>query len=126
MTKGQDILDFILANRRGKAFKGFSTMDIMSTIMDAAQLDGLGMIERENGKLSAIAIGFPYVKCSGEKFLHIHSILTTQKGDLQNLLLLFLKRFPGFTITARRKGKFVKYNNTPRLINKLWATSNRI
>ena len=124
MTSGKDILDFVLANRRGKAFKGFSPFDIMSTISDAASVNGLGMVEDEGGKLSAIAVCFPY-DTSKNKFLHVHTVLTTKSGDLKHLLRLLMLRFPDFILTARRRDKFVKYINTPRLIEKLWVTSDK-
>ena len=124
MTSGRDILDFVLNNRRRKAFKDFSPFDIMSTVSDAASVNGLGMLEGEDGKLSAIAVGFPY-ETTKDRFLHIHTVLTTKPGDLKHLLRLLMQRFPGFILTARRRGKFVRYTNTPRLIEKLWVTSDK-
>jgi len=127
MLKGKDILDFVLKNRRGKAFAGFSTFDIMSTIQDSDSVNGLGMVVNDNNQLIALAIGFPYENSHG-KFLHIHSILTAREnsqGGLKALLKLFLQRFPGFTISARRKGKFSVYSNTPKLLKRLWVTSDK-
>lgn len=127
MIKGSAILEFILKNRRGKAFKDFTVGDIMSTVSEAASLNGLAMVIDNNNDLSAIAIGFPYIKDSTqEKFLHVHTVLTTKIGDLKTLLLEFQNRFPNFTITARRRGKIVKYLNTPKLIKRLWATSDKM
>ena len=115
------VLDFILEYRRKEAFRNYSNDEIMSVVLEAFKVDGLALL-REGNRYTAIAVGFPQRQF---KVLHIHTIITTEANDIIYLVNEYFKRFPGFRITAKRKGKYIQYN-TPKLLKHLWATKDKV
>lgn len=115
------VVAFIKHYRRKGAFKDFSDEEILKALYDASQVDGLAILVYEN-RVTAVGLGRPNHQL---KHLHVHTILTTQSSDLINFVGIYLERFPGYAITAFRKGK-LRYYNTERLIKHLWATKDKV
>lgn len=113
-VKFMDIIRFIRDHRSNKVFKGWTTKDILAAVGKALDNDSLVVVER-NDKISAVVL-FD----RGKETIHIIALVTTHIEDLKVLLAVYLEKFKGTKLTARRRGKFVKYP-TAKLIRRLWT-----
>lgn len=102
-----DVVKFVMANRQNKVCKEWSPYEITSSAARALKNKTLAYTTNNIGNLDGIVWGYPdYVK----KELYIECILSTSKKVLPELMKYFLIIYDGWTLTAHRKGKFVKYS----------------
>jgi len=99
-------------------FCEWTTKDIVAAVGKALDEDSLVIVER-HGKISAIAI-----LSRGKGTIHVIALVTTHPDDFRTLLTVYLERFKGANITARRHGRFVKYP-TAKLLRRLWETKDK-
>lgn len=113
MTTVANLVDYVMLNRRGKAFVDWMPSHIADEFVAAAERRLLIYVE-SNGVIDGVAHGIRY--SNGDVF--VTNILTTKKGALQQILRRFKQLYPKAKLEARRHGK-LKHYNTPRLIEKL-------
>lgn len=69
-----------------------------------------------SGVIFGIVIGTADVD---KKVMHIDQILTIHKSTMRKFGIWLTKNYPGFTLTAIRRGKFVDYGkNTTKLLER--------
>jgi hypothetical protein len=114
----QDAVDFVLTYRCNKVFRGMSPERIAAAVTAAIEAGSFGYTRDERGSLTGICVA---VASPSEKRLHVKHVLTIVPGAIRQLLEVFHRNFDGWTITAHRRGRFITYTNTPRLVQKLEA-----
>lgn len=113
MTLGQ-LVKFVLNNRRGKAFTGYSEHCIASGILRAAR-DGTMLYAISDKTNEPCGVVTAYAD-RDNKLMYVHDILTTEPWVLKTFVVEFSRRWPGYTIFGLRYGKEKRYN-TGRLVN---------
>ena len=110
-----DLIQFVLRNRRGKAFKGWTPQQIGWRIERALNNGGLAMAVNDKGAIVGLCCATPDHE---KKVLHVDEILTTWPQALSGIIQKYKQWFDGFEITARRRGKQKLYR-TGRLVHLL-------
>jgi hypothetical protein len=108
----RDVVDFVLAHRRNKVFKGMDENRIAVAVQQAINAGSFGYTFDESGNLMGVCVATPD---RISRRLHVKHILAIAPGAVGKMLQTFHTFFDGWTITAHRRGKFVTYNRTPRL-----------
>jgi len=116
----QDVVDFVITYRRNKVFKGFSEAQIAGAVNASIAAGAFAYAQDERtGRLTGICVASP---SPSEKKLHVKHILTIAPGVVPKLLEIYHTFFNGWTITARRRGRYIEYS-TPRLVSLLEANA---
>jgi len=106
------LVDYVMLNRTGKVFDGYSPINIADTFVEAAQ-DNLLLYAADGDTITGV--------CHAKRFgriIHVCNILTTKKGVLRQFIKRFTELHPGFELRAERNGRLKNYN-TQRLISKI-------
>jgi len=111
----QEAIDFILKNRKGNAFKGYSEDTIAQLLSETADTSTILTASNDNEEIVGVVCAIPYPRF---KKLYIHDILTTEKWVLPEFVSYFLTNFSGWSLEAQRRNKIVEYN-TMKLTDKL-------
>ncbi len=114
LTIGQ-LVDWVIAHRRGKAFEGWSPIEIACQIQDSIEDNCMMVIHDTTGKINGLVCCDRY---PNQKMIFVKAALTLQRGILKDFVSAFLRMYPDHTIEAERRGRHVVYN-TPQLIAKL-------
>jgi len=114
IIKGDDLVQWIIKNRTGNAFKDFTAYEIASTLQKAAKEQVLGIIQDQYNTICAVVTGF---RVDEEKIIYLTHVLG--RGYLKILLNLFVHRYPGWTLQAKRKGRIITYN-TEKLMRRIY------
>ena len=110
MCRAEDIARFF--KDRG-CLKSWRRWDIINLVQSAAQQHTLVYTLRDQQLDSAVVGEF-----RGNKELYIVAIASRTLGGFKRLVFRFTCIFPGYTLTAHRGDKFVKYN-TEKLCKKI-------
>lgn len=112
VTLGQ-LVQYVLDNRKGNAFKDYDELTIALLIQRAASagtmLYSCDSFDAPNGIVVATKM---------ERRMHINDILTTDSSVMHVFVSTFKQRWPECQLTATRKGHLVQYD-TDRLCKKL-------
>lgn len=111
----QDVVDWVIKNRAGKAFAGFSQHQIANTIAEAMATQGFGITLDEAGGIAGVVTARPDRQ---NKVLHISHLLCTYPGVIPKLLEFYDRNFEGYRMTALRRGRERHYD-TRRFTAKL-------
>jgi len=113
-----DVYKFILKNRRGGAFPGFSKIEIRHALAIALETQSIIVDTDETGKeIFGVALGTPAPEY---KLMHVNQILTIRKhGGMARLMQHFVKLFPGWEMQAERHGNLVRYKDFNKLVKKV-------
>lgn len=118
----QQLVDFVLKNRRGKAFLNYSELNIASSILTASLENTLLYSVDSDGNIDGIVVA---TKSPEIKVMFINNILTTRHSVLQLFVRTFRKLYPQYSLRAERWHgpdrsicKIVTYN-TDKLCSKL-------
>ena len=114
VTLGQ-MVRFVLDNRKGNAFRDYPEEVIASSISRAADDQTLLYACNQNGEIVGVVTAFCDEK---NKKMHVHDILTKERWVLKAFVAEFKARWPEYTLTANRCGRFVTYQ-TEKLCSKL-------
>lgn len=114
-----DLVEFVLRNRKGKAFANYSELDIASSILDCSRNEVMHYLVNSSNCVCGIVIA---TKDIDNKVMFVREILTTEGWAFKEFVKLLLKQYSNFKLQAQRyKGagkltpRFVNYN-TNRLI----------
>lgn len=113
-----DLVEFILLNRRGKAFVKWTRQEITMALLEALESGTLLYSISPRGYINGVVHGS---KHDGHT-LHIHNILTIEDGVFRTFVKRFNELYPGWKLEARRHDRIKEYN-TPRLITKMTTTT---
>lgn len=111
-----ELVDYVLKNRKGNAFRNYDEHTIASGIKRAADSRTLLYSCRDDGSLCGIIV---CVEDESAKTMNVQDLLTTERWVLPKFVLYFREHFPGYKLAALRRDKPVIYNKTPELCNKL-------
>ena len=111
-------IDYVVKNRKGNAFRGFTPEQIYATIQASAQSGAFAyVVDEATEELLGVVIGKPYLE---ERILHISQILTTHPRAIRELVAEFRARFPGWQLTGNRYDTLKAYGKrTNTLCNRL-------
>lgn len=107
---GEEIVNFFLS---APFYEDWQPDEITAALIEADAHDGIGIVIRDEC-LSGVCLG----KRTSPTTFHITQLHTRHPRDLGILIRIFLDRFAGLEITAKRRGRMIKYD-TGRLIQKL-------
>lgn len=108
-----DIVKFIIENRRGHAYKNYSVESINAEWINSIRgLSGAVSINESLKCINGVVTGEADEK---SKTFFVRNILTTEPGIISNLLSTFKMLYPTFTLTAKRHGRRVVYTRFNRL-----------
>ena len=113
MTTIGETVEWIIKNRRGRAFRGYSPFKILSCISECVDKETMVCISDPSGIVGV---------CCGEirdNTLYIHDILTIRSGIVKQMLSHFLKRFPGYTLEGMVGDRKRKFTNPQKLFRRL-------
>jgi hypothetical protein len=102
----EKLCDWIIENRRGKAFKDYSRESIIRELQESNAARGLLVDSDAQGNILGVLV------CSPR--LHVNHALTTQKGVFSRLARYVLLLFPSMEVQAFRGDKLVVYKNPKR------------
>jgi len=110
-----DVVEYIMANRRGKAFYKWTRSEITLTLAEAVNEGTFLYSVDDRGNINGCVHGTRFVK---DNVLFVHNILTTG-GTV--VLINFIKRFRelffGYRLEATRRGR-TKIYNTDKFVSK--------
>ncbi len=102
-----ELVAFVLANRRGNAFKDYTEREIANSIYWSAEAKTLRYACNSDGKLVGIVTSFDDVEHST---LHIHDLLTTEPWVFKTFVRAFRSSYPLYKLTGLRYGTLTHYN----------------
>jgi hypothetical protein len=111
----EQLVQYILKNRRGNAFKDYSQHLIENGIKIAYNQGTMLCAVNNDGEVCGIVIARAYHE---QRIMDILDILTTEKWVLPKFVREFLARFPEYELTGLRDGIRVDYK-TKALCNKI-------
>lgn len=104
-----DMVDFVMFNRRGNAFKDYTPEQVFTVLEQALRDECLFYCSDVNtGKIIGVACG---KKLEGNVMLVRH-ILTTQPGILRIFFHMFREKFPFHSLMQAERHKKFRYNVT--------------
>lgn len=115
MLKIADVVEYILANRKNKAFAGWTPLEITSAVAKAIAERTFLYDVNNYGKICGLSIGYK----SGTT-IHITGILTTERESFKRLVQGFIRLYPDHTLSALRRDRFHTYN-TKKFLQKVLA-----
>lgn len=110
-----ELVNYVLQNRKGDAFKDYQEHQIAGGIKRAAEDGTMLYACRDDNSVCGIVTAF---NNKATKTMHIHDILTTERWALRAFVGIFKKRFPEHTLAGLRSGKLMTYN-TNKLCSKI-------
>lgn len=121
VTLGQ-LVEYVLKNRRGKAFFGYTEQQIAIDILMFAKMGTMLYDVNDNDEICGIVIAD---KTEEDKTMFVRDVLTTSPNTLKKFIAHFKSKFPTYRLIAQRwrglgrnKAKIVNYN-TDKLCNKI-------
>src|SRR5256885_1069863 len=114
--KIKDLVEFVVKNRRGEAFKDWSEDELAINFRDGIDKNCLTFSLDEKEEIDGVLLAeiFPEYKV-----LHIENFLTTRRGLMNKFLSKYFEWYPGWELQANRHGHLIRYKDTPRLIQKI-------
>lgn len=111
----KDLVDFVIKNRRGKAFEGREIEDIIHEIRQALHQSCISWCVDKENKIVGLALGTIIPE---QNVFYVTNILTTRPKVMAILLDKFQQLYPGYRLEARRHGKIKRYN-TDKFLQKV-------
>jgi len=95
----RELVDWIIANRRGMAFKDYPYAKIDTLVVESAAQDLL-CISTENGQINGVVCGTRVAHG-----IWIHDILTTKRGVMKKFLQFYVNKFGQIPILGEAHGR---------------------
>jgi len=115
MTLGK-IAEWIIKNRKGKSFEGYSFDKICQQLSDCAEKGTMLCVFDEDAYIAGV------VCCEKREpnILYVFDILSIKEGTIKQMMKYFMNRFPGWTIQGKhRTGRLRHFKNPRKLTNRL-------
>jgi len=110
-----NIVDYVVANRRKKAFEGWLPSEIAQHVIECAEDRSMVYAVGSDGEVVGVVTCQRFDK---DKVLFVTNILTSARNLLPEFIKVFKALYPGYSLEADRRGKRVVYN-TPKLVAKI-------
>ena len=110
-----NIADWILRNRKNKTFKNQTFEQICHLLTYCANNLTMLCITEDNSIVGVVCCK----KNIDTKVMFVYEILALKSGIIKQMLQWFRLNYPQYTLEAKRHGRFVKYINVNKLINKI-------
>ena len=114
----KDLVDFVMKNRRGNAFKYVEEDDLIAEILNSLK-EGVLIFctDKESEYINGLGIGRLY---KDTKVVFVTDTLCIEPHVLDRILQKFKDQFPGWKLEAKRHGKWKKYGEaTDKFIAKV-------
>lgn len=107
------LIDWIMANRRGKAFAGYTREVIAQEIDDGIRSGTFRYCLRAD-----VIVGVVCSQIKGNVF-YVHDILTTQPGVAKEFIREFSRCYPTYTLAGYKpkQKKSIVFTRTNRMVN---------
>lgn len=92
----RQLVDWIILNRSGHAFKGYPLNKIVNTIR-LAKIDEMFAYYVDSGNITGVCCG----QKVNENTYMVHDILVTKKGVLKDFVAYFLQLHPGCQLIGK-------------------------
>lgn len=112
----KEIVDWIIANRKGKAFKDYSKEKIESEIYESIFFCIFLIAIDEDNNITGVVCGDRDIN---KKQIFIHDILTTKKGTIELFIKECYSRFPNYTLYGNKKTNKLRTFKTKQLMESL-------
>lgn len=110
------LVKFVLDNRRGNAFKDYTENQIAEELFTGCTAGVVFYcVNATHDGIVGVVSGLADAKTLT---LHVNNVLATESWAIKRFMELYKENFDGYTLTARRYGREVKYNSN-KLYNKL-------
>jgi hypothetical protein len=108
--------DWIVSNRRNKAFKNYSREKILQQILDGVTNKTCCYVFGEHS-IIGVCFGTPD---DTKKEFFVDDILVTEHGVVKQMMKYFITRWPTYSIYGtHRTGRTVLFNNPKKLTERL-------
>src|SRR5215475_8790165 len=105
------LAEWILKNRKGKAFRGYSFEKITNELMECADASSMLCVTDNNDIVGVICCKRDIHK----RILYVYDILTIRKGIVKRMLEFAAREYPGFTIEGNTKKGHKFFGETIKL-----------
>ena len=116
ITIGQ-LADWIITNRRDKAFKDYSKEKIIDELNTCANSLSMLYVTNESDEITGV------VCCKNDsiaRVLYVYDILATKPGVIKHMLQYFLNNFPQYKLEGiNRNGRKRTFNNPIKLYKRI-------
>ena len=116
MIKVEDIVDWFLLNRRGKAFRGYTRAILISQLCECIDEGMIRVITESDNNIVGVVCCKQLIK---EKLIYVYDILTTKKGVVKQMVQFVLKEFPGYSIGGKIGERERRFHNAEKLHRRL-------
>lgn len=117
MIRVSDIVEWILQNREGPAFRGYSKEKIICEIVEGMEQRTMAYAVTGKGEIVGVACG---TKNDEKKIFCCTDVLTTEKGALKNIMNVFMNLYPSYIIEGTtRCGRKRVFNDPLKLTRRL-------
>lgn len=111
------LAEWVLYNRRGHAFQGYSKELIVKEILDSAGQEVFRIGLDEQGDITGMVCGN---RNDFEKTIFIHDILTIRHGVLKQFMTYCFNKYPEYTVQGiTRNGRFREFKNHKKLLGRI-------
>lgn len=117
MKSIEDVADWIIKHRSGRAFINASKDRIVQQLVQCSEMNTVYLYQTVDDDIIGIVCARPYCK---NKVMFVDDILVTQKGIIKQMLKRFIEQWPGYTLEGIKKcNKKRKFTDMNKLLNKL-------
>lgn len=109
MTTIEGLVNYVIANRRGKAFDGWTPIQLAQSFCEAVD-ENLLLYSEENGCINGVVHCIRF----GDT-IHVVNMLTTKAGVMKQFVRRFRELYPRLHLSGERHGKLKSYD-TQRLV----------
>lgn len=104
MRTVQEVVDWVLKNRKGNAFKDYSPIKVLLQVHEGMQRDEILCISEGKDIVGVIC----WEKMPSN-VIFVHDILTTKKGAFKRMIDFLNIHFKGWSVKGVRDGEVINY-----------------
>jgi hypothetical protein len=112
----KDIVDFVNANKRGKAFEGWSNDDLAWAFYNGIGTKAAAISLSAQNEIVGVVLCEP---AHDYKILHVIGIIAKTRDAFKSLMGKFVELYPEYDLQAYRRGNLIRYKNTKKLVSKV-------
>lgn len=109
-----ELVNWILLNRRGKAFRDYTPERITSEIMHSIEKNGFEYSTNIAGQFNGVVCG----EVIDGEFM-VYDVLTTENGVMKKLMQTYINRFRSIRIIGHVRDRERHFNNPQKLMERL-------
>ena len=117
----EDIIQFVLKYRRGKAFKDYTEEQIRNDIVRSVDTMSIIVDTYEQNNILGVATGYALWS---KRVIHVKNILTISNSSLRRIFKRFMEIYPGWKLQGERNSKIKHYNHIEKFYGRLCNQNN--